>query len=45
MRRLAITLCVPLFSLSPALAQKVTLRVADTFPTGHYIEKNLTSVW
>ncbi|WP_420392234.1 TRAP transporter substrate-binding protein DctP [Acuticoccus sp.] len=37
---------VPLIlAAGTAAAQEVTLRVADTFPSGHYIAQNLTQVW
>jgi TRAP-type C4-dicarboxylate transport system substrate-binding protein len=32
-------------AMTPAVASAETLRVADSFPTGHYIAENLTKVW
>lgn len=44
MKRWAFAFCTPIF-VGAAAAQEVTLRVADTFPSGHYIAQNLTEVW
>lgn len=40
----AATMC-SVFSLAAGTASAETLRVADSFPVGHYIAENLTKVW